>query len=106
MGSESDLCLMSYLGRLQGLIFGKDKRLHLVFCLVLLIIAALAVVIGRDTHYISGGIFFYLYVVGGIYTGRWLCRRWLMTGNWKELVGGSLATIAGFDVVGSAGYIL
>ena len=97
---------MSYPGRLQELIFAKDKRLHLVFCLVLLIIAALALMIGRDAHYISGGLFFYLWVVGGIYTGRWLCRRWLMTGNWKGLVGGSLAAVAGFDVVGSAGYIL
>jgi Histidine kinase len=96
---------MSYLVRLQELFFTKDKRVHLLFCLFLPIIAGLMTFVVRDDHYILEGFFFYLYLVGGIYTGRWLCRRWLTTGNGIGLLLDTLVLLLAFGVAGSAGYI-
>lgn len=97
---------MSYSTRAQDLFFTNGRRLHLLFCLALLFIPALVMLATRNTYYIPFALFSYLFVLGGIYAGRSLCRRWLLTGRWTVLMGALLLSLAGFAIIGTTGFIL
>lgn len=85
--------------------FEKGKRLHLIFCAALLVLLAFILLAARSLDHVAEGLFCYGFVLSSIYTGRWLCRRWLLAGKWAGLIVAVLVALIGYTVVGLAGFV-
>lgn len=86
------------------LLFEKDNRLHLLFCGILFGIAASIPVIAPNPDFIPRVLFCYAFFIVCIYTGRWICKKWLFTGNWSAPIGGAVVALLGYDLIGLLGY--
>jgi hypothetical protein len=85
--------------------FVKGKRLHLVFCLVLLLVLVLVLSVSHGWSQVTGAGLVYLVVLANIYTGRWLCRKWLLQAKWGGLLIRIIAALAGFAAAELAVYV-
>jgi hypothetical protein len=85
--------------------FEKGKRIHLFFFLALLILLVVVLSISRNGSYAPGAFVSYAWVIACVYTGRWLCRNWLLTGQWVGLVMMLLVALIGLGGLGLAVYI-
>jgi hypothetical protein len=94
-----DIRLMKY----TDLFFAKGKRLHLLFSLALLLLFVLAAADRHDTALLPGLLFTYLFLLAGVYTGRWICRKYFLTAKWFALAGAVLTAIIALSLCGLAG---
>ena len=85
--------------------FEKGKRIHLFFFLALLILLVFVLSISRNGSYAPGAFVSYAWVIACVYTGRWLCRNWLLNGQWVGLVMMLLVALIGLGGLGLAVYI-
>lgn len=84
----------------------KGKRLHLLFCLGLLLLFVLAAADRHDTTLLPGLAFTYLFILAGVYTGRWICRKYFLAGKWARLAIAVLLAVVVFALIGLAGVYL
>ncbi|WP_177192401.1 sensor histidine kinase [Chitinophaga arvensicola] len=92
--------MLSYI----ALIFEKGNRLHLLFCGLLFLVAACIPLISRRAGLIPSVLFCYAFVIICIYTGRWIFRKWLLTGRWKEPIGVTLSALLLYTFAALLGY--
>jgi len=85
--------------------FEKDRRAHLFFCLALLVLMVFILSVSQKWKYAPGAILIYSFILGGIYTGRWLCRKWLMNSKWGGLIAMLAVVLLGYCVLGLGAYI-
>lgn len=88
-----------------GAFLERGKRLHLFFCLALLVLDAFVLFVSHDWHHTAEALVIYAFVLAAIYTGRWLCRKWLLNGKWGGLVVMMIGSLTGYGVIGLAIYI-
>ena len=84
----------------------KGIRLHWLFCLGLLLLFTLIAFDRHDTTLLPGLLFTYLFLLAGVYTGRWICRRWFLVGRWSGLLAAALLAVVVFALTGLAGVYL
>lgn len=87
-----------------GAFFERGKRVHLFFCLALLVLDAFVLFVSRDWHHTAEAFVIYVFVLAAIYTGRWLCRKWLLNGKWGGLIAMLILVLIGYDVLGLAAF--
>jgi hypothetical protein len=87
-----------------GAFFERGKRVHLFFCLALLVLAAFILFVSRDWHHTAEALVIYAFVLATIYTGRWLCRKWLLNGKWGGLIAMLIVALIGYDALGLAAF--
>ncbi|GAB3899921.1 sensor histidine kinase [Spirosoma agri] len=85
--------------------FEKGKRIHLLVFLALLILLVFVLSISRNGRYAPGAFMSYGWVIACVYTGRWLCRNWLLTGQWVGLVMMLIVALIGLGGLGLGVYI-
>lgn len=85
--------------------FGKGKRVHLFFCFALLLLTVFILFISRNWSYVPGALVIYAFVIACVYTGRWLCRKWLLNGHWGGLIIMLFVAVTGYGAIGLAAYL-
>ena len=100
-----DIWPMKLFAKYLEAFFEKGRRLHLFFCTALLILLVFVLLLSRSVSHIAVGLFYYGFVLSCIYTGRWLCRRWLLVNKWVGLVVAVVIALVGYTIVGVAGFI-
>jgi hypothetical protein len=85
-------------------LFEKSNRIHLLFCGMLFLIAACVPLVVHNVGFMPMALFYYVFVLACIYTGRWILKRWLLTGKWTAPVGISVLAILIYGAIGLLGY--
>ncbi|TDE11030.1 sensor histidine kinase [Dyadobacter psychrotolerans] len=85
--------------------FEKGRRAHLFFCLALLVLMVFILSVSQKWKYAPGAILIYSFILGGIYTGRWLCRKWLMNSKWGGLITMLIVVLLGYCIIGLGAYV-
>lgn len=85
--------------------FEKGKRIHLLVFLASLILLVIVLSISRNGRYAPGAFVSYGWVIACVYTGRWLCRNWLLNGRWGGLVLVLIVALIGLGGLGLGVYI-
>lgn len=80
----------------------KEKRVHLFFCAALCILLVFILSVSRKWSYWAGAFAVYACVLGCLYTGRWLCHKWLLKGKWWSLLALTIGLLIGYIVIGLA----
>jgi hypothetical protein len=88
-----------------GGLFTKAGRVHLFFCLTVLLLTLFIFWANDRLNHVGAALFAVVFVLSGIYTGRRLCRQLLRTGHWLDLAGSAFSALVIFDLVGVVGYI-
>jgi sensor histidine kinase YesM len=94
-----DIRLVKFLSNYLKQLWRKKKKVHL-FLLILLLVIVIGMVIGGVAKFVPAITLIYLEAVSCIYTGRWICRKWVLTKRWLGLFGVLIAALVGYDVAG------
>lgn len=86
-------------------LFEKGKRVHLLFCLALLVVAVFILSVSHSWSYAPGALIIYSLTLGCIYTGRWLCLKWLLNGKWGSLITMLPIILLGYGAIGLGAFI-
>ncbi|MGO4293684.1 sensor histidine kinase [Chitinophaga sp. RAB17] len=87
-------------------IFEKGIGLHVFFAGILLFVLSIITLSSRyAVSLLPRAIFSFILLMLCVYTGRWICRRWLFKDNWVVLVCLYIIFIAFFSILGVTGYV-
>jgi len=87
-------------------LFKKGRRVHLIFCVALFLLIAFIFYVERAWHFLQPAIFYYLFTLCCIYTGRWIWKEWLATKRWFQLLLTVIVILIIYDAIGVIGYVI
>jgi sensor histidine kinase YesM len=80
------------------------KPIYFVY-IGLLLVTIIVEIIAGGARFIPGVIGIYIWVLSCIYTGRWICRKWLLTKRYVGLFAVLIGVLVGYDVLGLLGSV-